>query len=111
MTGDYEHPASGRIYRQGDPAHRFARLAAALRRQCDEFARHYDQRMADRDYLDQQRTWPSDPDRIARFMRETIAALDQAYTDVVYDEQAPEFGLGKRDEEWQRKYGDVRGAE
>lgn len=107
MTHDHTHPDSGRVYREEDSAVRFAKLAHALRRQCDEFIRHYDTRLAGRDYLGQHLTWPSDPDRIARSMGHTIEALDKAYTDVTVDRSLWEWGLGEKDAEWQRKYGDA----
>jgi hypothetical protein len=102
---EYTHPASGRVYEEGDPAHRFAVLAAGLARQCETFLHHYRERMADTDYLDQHTTWPSDPGRIARAMSDTLAAVEQAYTDVIVDRDAHEYGLGTRDDEWTRKYG------
>ncbi|MGH9250162.1 MAG: hypothetical protein ACRD0W_11665 [Acidimicrobiales bacterium] len=105
LTSDYKHPDSGRIYREGDPAHHFARLVAGLARECDEFLRHYRDRLADRDYLGQHSAWPSDPERIARAMAHTIAAIDRATTDVVVDRDAHRYGLGDQDDEWQRKYG------
>jgi hypothetical protein len=105
-TEDYTHPTSGRVYREGDPAHRFAVLAAALERQCEEFRRHYQARLSGRDYLDQHLEWPSDPDRIARAMATTITELDKAYTAVTVDRDNWQYGLGQRDDEWERKYGD-----
>jgi hypothetical protein len=107
VTNDYKHPDGGRIYREGDPAHHFAELAAALRRECEDFIDHYDRRMAGRDYLGQSFTWPSDPDRIARSMSDTMQALDKAYTRIIVDRSMHEYGLGGKDDEWQRKYGDV----
>lgn len=108
MSADgYEHPASGRTYRQGDPAHRFAQLSSALARQCDEFLHHYRERMEDGDYLAQTKVWLSDPHRIARSMQDTIEALDEAYTSVVVDETSYQYGLGEQDDDWQRKYGPV----
>lgn len=103
---EYIHPESGRAYREGDPAHYFAQLAQALRRQCEEFIRHYDERLAGRDYLNQHATWLSDPDRIARSMAHTIAALDKQYTAVTVNRDLHTYGLGRQDEEWQRKYGE-----
>jgi hypothetical protein len=103
----YTHPASGRTYREEDSAAYFARLAHALRRESEDFIHHYDTRLKGRDYLDQQREWLSDPDRIARAMAHTIAALDKAYTAVTVDRTMHEYGLGKRNEEWERKYGEV----
>lgn len=108
MKHDYVHPDSGRAYREDDPAVRFGKFAAALRRQCEEFIQHYDERMAGRDYLGQHVTWPSDPDRIARSIGRTVEALDKAYTDVVVDRSLWEWGLGEKDDEWQRKYGKVQ---
>lgn len=108
MTDEsYVHPASGREYREGDPAYRFAELARVLARECEAFTYHYDQRLKDRDYLGQQQEWLSDPDRIARAMAHTIEALDKACTAVTVDRTMHEYGLGKRDEEWERKYGEV----
>jgi hypothetical protein len=104
---DYVHPESGRSYREGDPALRFAKLTHGLARQCEEFLRHYYERLEDRDYLDQYVTWPSDPDRITRAMGATIDAIDSSYTEVSYDRTAWKYGLGKQDEEWHRRYGDV----
>lgn len=103
----YIHPDSGREYREGDPAHRFAQLAGVLARECESFLYHYERRLKDHDYLDQQREWVSDPDRIARAMAHTIKALDEAYTAVTVDRTMHEYGLGKCDEEWERKYGEV----
>ena len=107
MNEDWTHPDSGRIYREEDPAVRFIKLAHALRRECEDFIYHYDQRMAGRDYLGQHLTWQSDPDRIARSMGHTIKALDEAYTAVTVNRYLHEYGLGKQDDEWQRKYGDL----
>jgi hypothetical protein len=104
----YIHPGSGREYREGDPAHHFAVLVQALARECESFLHHYGQRLEGHDYLAQYREWPSDPDRIARAMGDTIEALDTAYTSVVADETMHQYGLGKKDDEWQRKYGVVR---
>lgn len=106
MADEYTHPDSGRIYREGDPAHRFAQLVAALNRQCEEFQQHHEARLAGKDYLQQHATWLSDPDRIARAMRSTLAAIDEAYTAVTVDRDLPSYGLGTQDEEWRRKYGD-----
>ena len=103
----YIHPASGREYREDDPAHRFAELTQVLARECESFLHHYERRLDGRDYLDQQREWLSDPDRIARAMAHTIAALDKAYTAVVVDQTMHEYGLGKQDDEWRRKYGAI----
>jgi hypothetical protein len=102
---DYAHPDGGRIYREGDPAHLFAVLARILAEQARQYIDHHERRMADRDYLGQHATWQSDPDRIARSMAHTIASLDKAYTAVVVDRDLPSYGLGQRDEDWQRKYG------
>ncbi|MGW1744567.1 hypothetical protein ACWCRD_02895 [Streptomyces sp. NPDC002092] len=103
----YSHPASGRLYREGDPAHHFAQLVQALARQCADFQYHYERRLKGCDYLAQQAEWPSDPERIARTMGRTIEQIDKAYTDVVCDRTMHEYGLGKQDVEWQRKYGNV----
>ncbi len=106
MTDEpYIHPASGRGYREEDPAVYFMKLAHALRRECEAFIHHYDTRLDGHDYLQQHLEWPSDPDRIARSMGHTIAALDKAYTAVTVDRMLHEYGLGVRDEEWERKYG------
>lgn len=107
MNEGYEHPETGRIYREEDPTVYFIKLAHALRRECEDFIYHYDQRMAGRDYLGQHMTWSSDPDRIARSMGHTIEALNKAYTRVTVDKHLHEYGLGKQDEEWQRKYGEI----
>ena len=104
-TEDYRHPASGRIYREGDPAHRFAQLVHILANECGAFLDHHAHRLADRDYLKQHTEWSSDPERIARAMAHTIAELDKAYTAVVVDRDLPDYGLGSWDDEWQRKYG------
>ena len=105
---DYTHPGSGRVYREDDPALYFARLAQALAAECEQFICYYETRLKGKDYLGQKREWPSDPDRIARSMGYTIAALDKAYTAVTVDEHLHEYGLGRQDDEWRRKYGDVR---
>jgi hypothetical protein len=102
---DYAHPDGGRIYREGDPAHHFAELTRILAEQARQYINHYERRMAGRDYLGQHLTWLSDPDRLARSMGHTIAAIDKAYTAVVVDRDLPFYGLGQRDEDWQRKYG------
>lgn len=107
MTDDYIHPESGRAYREGDPAHRFATLAAALARQCRAFTDHYSRRLEGHDFLAQHAEWPSDPDRIARTMANTIAELDKAYTAVIGDRDAHKWGLVQRNDEWHRKYGEV----
>ena len=104
----YTHPESGRVYREGDPAHHFAQLTHVLAEECRQFLHHYGRRLEGRDYLTQQLEWPSDPDRIARAMAHTIEALDKAYTAVVVDRTMHEYGLGEQDGEWQRKYGDVK---
>lgn len=113
MTGasdGYIHPASGREYREGDPAHRFAELGHVLAEECRQFLYHYEQRIDGRDYLDQHLEWQSDPDRIARAMAHTIAELDKAYSAVIIDRTMHVYGLGKRDEEWERKYGSAHPA-
>ena len=107
---DYIHPKSGRVYREGDPAHHFAQLAAALRRQCENFVHYYDSQMGSRDYLAQRAIWLGDCDRIARSMADTIAVLDKAHTAIIIDRDLHEYGLGHKDEEWQRKYGPVPAA-
>jgi hypothetical protein len=99
---DYIHPDGGRRYRKGDPARRFAQLAAALAREADEFSRHYEQRMEDRDYLQQHSVWLSDPHRIAQAMASTIAAINEAYDAVNADKS-----LTVMDDEWRRKYGTI----
>jgi hypothetical protein len=104
---EYQHPASGRVYRVGDPAHHFARLVQGLARQCESFLYHYERRLEAHDYLQQHIEWTSDPDRIARAMKETIAAIDQAYNHIIMERTMPDFGLGEQDEEWYRKYGSV----
>lgn len=104
---DYIHPQSGRTYREGDPAHRLARLAQTLASQCERYLDQYQRQLKDTDYLDQYRTWPGDPDRVARTMVRTIEAIDKAYTDVTSDRTMHEYGLGVRDAEWERKYGKV----
>ena len=109
MTG-WTHPESGRVYEDDDPVVRFVKLTAGLARQCQEFSRQYEARMADSDYLAQHVTWPSDPGRIARAMSDTLAAIDQAYTDVIVDRDAPDYGLGTQDDEWARKYSDAGGG-
>lgn len=103
----YIHPESGREYRESDPAHHFGALTHVLAQQCERFLYHYNRRLKDHDYLEQQQTWPSDPDRIARSMAHTIDSLDKAYTAVVVDRTMHEYGLGKQDAEWERKYGKV----
>jgi len=105
MAEDYTHPDGGRVYREGDPAHRFALLVLGLARECEQFLRHYERRLSGRDYLAQHREWLSDPDRIARAMATTIAELDKAYTAVTIDRDNWQYGLGRRDDEWERKYG------
>lgn len=104
MVEDYVHPDSGRRYREGDPAHHFARLAGFLAEEARQFIEHYERRLKDRDYLAQHLEWPSDPDRIARAMAATIKKLDEAYTAVVVDRDMPNYGLGARDADWERKY-------
>lgn len=108
MTAAYRHPASGRMYLEDDPAHYFARLLHILREECEQFIYHYDDRLKGEDYLDQYVTWPSDPDRIARAMKHTIESIDKAYTAITVDKTMPDYGLGQRDEEWHRKYGEVK---
>lgn len=105
---EYVHPASGRTYREGDPAHRFAQMAHALRSECEQFLHYFDRvdENAETDYLRLLAGWQSDPERIARSMRETLKAIDQAYSDVVADRDAYRYGIGKQDDEWHRKYGD-----
>jgi hypothetical protein len=107
MTSSYIHPDSGREYREGDPAHHFAQLSAALASQCERFLEHYRRRLDGHDYLQQYHEWLSDPGHIAQTMGYTIEALDKAYTAVTVDRTLHEYGLGKRDEEWERKYGRV----
>jgi hypothetical protein len=96
------------VYRDGDPAHHFAELARGLAEECRQFLYHYERRLDGRDYLAQHLEWLSDPDRIARTMGYTIAALDKAYTAVTVDRHLHEYGLGRQDDEWHRKYGNVR---
>jgi len=104
---DYTHPKSGRTYREGDPAHHLAQLTQTLANQCERYLSEYRRQLADTDYLDQYHTWPGDPDRVARTMARTIEAIDKAYTDVCSDRTMHEYGLGKQDDEWHRKYGQV----
>lgn len=106
---DYRHPASGRIYREGDPAHDFARLARHLRDQCERFIDQYDRRLADRDYLGQYQTWSSDPDRLRRTIQDTCEAIDKAYTRVTVDWHAPliDFGDPEARAEHERRYGPI----
>lgn len=104
---EYVHPDSGRVYREGDPAHYFAALARALSHQAGEFIRHYDAKMAGKDYLAQSGVWESDPNRIAQAMADTITKLGMAYRALQADKHAPGWGLGKYDDEWRRKYGDL----
>ena len=108
----WRHPASGRGYREGDPAHYFVIMARALRQQAEAFVAEYDRRLADRDYLDQHHAWwgNSDADRMVRLLIETTGDVNKAYTAVLRDRDMPDFGLGRRDEEWQRKYGPVDGT-
>ena len=101
----YIHPASGREYHEGDPAHRLARLTHALAGQCERFLDEYRRQLAETDYLDQYRTWPGDCDQVARTMARTIELIDKAYSDVTSDRTMHEYGLGKKDAEWERKYG------
>jgi hypothetical protein len=108
VSEDYTHPESGRVYREGDPAHHFAQLVQVLASECESFLHHFGRRLEGKDYLAQFREWPSDPDRIARAMATTIEALDKAYSRVNADETMHRYGLGKKDDEWQRKYGDVQ---
>jgi hypothetical protein len=103
----YIHPASGREYYEGDPAHRLARLTHALAGQCERFLDEYRRQLADTDYLDQYRTWPGDCDQVARTMARTIELIDTTYSDVTSDRLLHEYGLGKKDAEWERKYGTV----
>lgn len=103
----YIHPASGREYREDDPAARLASLTQAFARQCEQYLVHYERQLQGTDYMDQYRTWPGDPDRITRTMVRTAEAIDKAYTDVTADRTLHEYGLGKRDAEWERKYGKV----
>lgn len=100
----YEHPVSGRLYRQGDPAHRFAQLTNALARQNRELERHL-RRLNEQDYLVQVEAWLGDCDRITRAMQATLDAIDDTRTQVVCDRDAPQYGLGTMDDEWGRKYG------
>lgn len=103
----WRHPQSGRLYREGDPAHDFARLTHALHQMAAQFVDQYERRLAGRDYLVQHQMWDGDPDRIARLMADMIAKLDKAYTRVHANRTLPDYGLGQRDEEWQRRYGPV----
>lgn len=100
----YIHPESGREYRENDPAQHFAQLTDVLAQECERFLYHYKRRLEGKDFLAQHTEWPSDPDLVARAMGRTIEALDKAYTAVVVDRTMHEYGLGKKDEEWQRKY-------
>jgi hypothetical protein len=108
VTAEYVHPASGRTYREDDPARHFAQLAWVLAEEARRYIYHYERRLHGHDCLDQHLTWLSDPDRIARAMAHTIAALDKAYTAVTVDRDMHTYGLGTQDDEWQRKYGQVR---
>jgi hypothetical protein len=103
---EYVHPRSGRIYREGDPAHRFAQLVAGVARQCEEFGR-YVQPLLEADYLDQRAAWMGDCERITRSLARTIEQIEEAHTDVVVDRDYHRYGLGTQDDEWQRKYGAV----
>jgi hypothetical protein len=108
ISDGYVHPDSGREYREGDPARRFAQLTNVLAQECERYLHHYERRLEGKDYLAQHLEWPSDPDRVARAMGQTIADLDKAYTSVITDRTMHEYGLGKKDDEWERKYGEVR---
>lgn len=107
VTGDYKHPKSGRIYREGDPAHDFVLLLNALRLMAGNFIQEYEKRLRNKDYLEQVNRWQGDMDRIARAMTDTIDALNKAYTAVGVDQWKPDYGLGTRDGEWHRKYGEI----
>jgi hypothetical protein len=99
---EYVHPDSGRRYREGDPAHRFAQLAAELNRLSEEFTHHYKQRLAGKDYLAQSVEWRSDPSRIAGSMHRVIEALNE--TDIAISK---DWYATAVDDEWRRKYGTV----
>ncbi|MFI5973544.1 hypothetical protein [Streptomyces sp. NPDC051452] len=105
----FTHPASGRTYVEDDPAAHFATLVGVLARQCDAFLYHHQRRLKGLDYLAQHTEWSSDPSNIARTMAHTIEQLDKAFTAVVCDRTLHEYGLGQKDDDWQRKYGPVGG--
>jgi hypothetical protein len=104
MSADYQHPASGRTYCKGDPAHRFAQLVEAAAEQAQLFLDHVKQ-LDGLDYLDQHRRWVSDPDRSRRALAHILAELDSAYTAVVVDRDIRMYSMDVEDDEWQRKYG------
>lgn len=106
MTSEYKHPDGGRVYREGDPAHYFATMALSLRRLAEDYIYHYDRRMVSKDYLTQHQIWTSDPGRIAQHMADLVKSMDEAYNKVNAEKYAPSYGLGKYDEEWDRKYGE-----
>jgi hypothetical protein len=108
LDPEFTHPESGRVYKESDPACYFAQLTRVLAEECRRFLYHFEGRLDGKDYLAQHLEWPSDPDRVARAMGATLAALDKAYTAVITDRTMHEYGLGRKDDEWERKYGEVR---
>lgn len=97
IADDYTHPASGRIYRIGDPAHTYAQAFASARRVAAQFVRETEH-LVDADYLNQ---FKQRPDRSTYALRDALDFLFHA-------EQGVRIDLYRReppDAEWNRRYG------
>jgi hypothetical protein len=95
---DYRHPESGRIYREGDPAHTYALACRAVEVAARELALEVT-RHAGSDYLTRAADHPYQG--LVR-MHGTLDWIDKAYTDLLVDRE-----FSTVDEEYQRKYGEL----
>jgi hypothetical protein len=98
-TDDYRHPSSGRIYRQGDPAHTYILALRAARAAAEWFLRDTNL-TADGDYLT---AFEQRPDRSTYRLRDNLDFL-------LHAEQLVRFEKHRReppDDDWRRKYAPV----
>ncbi len=97
MMGDYAHPASGRVYRKGDPAHDYA-LALNGARCAAEAVLAASAALVDLDYL---AAFTARDDRTAARLRDALDWLSHTDHGVRLDMHRRE----QPDDDWQRRYG------
>lgn len=99
---EYRHPKSGRVYRQGDPAHTYMLALVAARSDAAAFLRATE-RLADGDYLD---AHTQRDNQVAYRLRDGLDCLFNADTSVGHDRDRREAP----DDDWRRRYGPVADA-
>jgi hypothetical protein len=97
VSAQYQHPASGRIYRQGDPAHTYALALRAARRDAEQFLRETEH-TEQMDYL---ASFDARPERATYRLRDDLDWLIHAEKGVLLER----FRREPPDDEWVRKYG------